>query len=214
MIFDIIQRNNIWECDSKWYKLINRFNENCDIYYQYIEPKLSDFELFLFLQKDLLVHQTKIQKNIDITINEIIPDNISSGIIIIIDNVLLYIKTKEDLKPINDQTNNIKKCQSKLLNNKFIENAKIELVENEKKKLIDFTNLQNQKTLNLLFNNFGSDIIKLLLEFHSIENIYSHIQYFREQNYKLEKYTKTWFDSIYNININQLEIIFLKNLKH
>jgi hypothetical protein len=209
-IFNCIPFKNVKNCDEKWFKFINRFNKDLDIYYQYIEPKLSDFELFLFFQKELLIHQTKVINKININIYDYIPDEISSGTIMIIDNVLLYITTQE-LKVIQDQSYNINKCLSKLFNQKFLENASIELVNNEKKKLIDFTNLQQEKILNDFFNTFGKDFIEILLKFFSLEKIYWHIHYYRELNCKLEEYSKEWFDYIYNDKINIEEINYLKN---
>jgi hypothetical protein len=208
-IFNCIPFKNVENCDEKWSKFINRFNKDLDIYYQYIEPKISDLELFLSFQKELLIHQTKAINKLNINIYNYIPDEISLGTIMIIDNVLLYI-TSQELKIIQDQSYNINKCLSKLSNQKFLENASIELINNEKKKLIDFTNLQQEKIINDNFNTFGKDFIEILLKFFSLEKIYWHIQYYRENNCKLEEYSKEWFDYIYNDKINIDEITYLK----
>ena len=211
-IFKHIKFKNILECDRKWDNFINKFNKDCNIYYQWIEPKLSDFELFLYFQKELLIHQTKVYKKINITLNDQIPDEISSGIVIILDNVLLYVETDEEFKPIQDQTNNINKTISKLSNSKFLENVSSEIVELEKKKLIDFKNLQEQKLINSYFNQFGMDFINLILKFHSLEKIYWHLQYYREKNTILEEYSKEWYDYVYHTDIKQIEIKHLLNL--
>lgn len=211
-IFNIISYKNILRSDDKWNKLIKDLNKDCNIYYQWIEPKLCDFELLIVFQKELLIHEAKSIYKINITITDGIPDKISKGIIKIIDNLLIYIETDEELKPIYDQTNNINKAISKLSNQKFLENANLELIELEKKKLEDFKKLQIQKTLNIFFEKFGIDFINLILKFHSLEKIYWNIQFFREKNTIFDKYSKEWFEYIYNTNIEQDEINYLKNL--
>lgn len=212
-IFDINKYDNIIECDYKWEKIVKRFTKDFNVYYQYIKPIVSDFELFLFFQKNLLIHEAKVLNNINISINENIPENVSKGIIMIVNNVLLYIETEEEVKEIKDQTNNINKSKAKLSNKKFIENAKKDLVILEEKKLIDFTNLQKEKKLTELLNNIGYDFILLILKFYDIEQIYYHLEYYREQNCEIELYSKEWFDYIYNSNIKEEEILYLKKLE-
>jgi len=211
-IFQHIKFKNVQECDRKWDNFINKLNKDCNIYYTWVEPKLSDFELFLYFQKDLLIHQTKVYKKINITLNDYIPDEISSGIIVILDNVLLYVQTDEIFKPILDQTNNINKTISKLSNQKFLDNAQPELIELEKKKLIDFKNLQEQKLINSFFTQFGIDFINLLIKFHSLEKIYWHLHYYREKSVIFEEYSEEWYQFIYDENIIQSEIKYLLNI--
>ena len=211
-IFDCMLFNDVEISYDKWKKFTNRFNEKFDIYYQYIQPKLSNFELFLFFQKDLLIHEIKISKKIKINIFNYIPDDLTNGFITIIDNVLIYVKTDEKLKPIQDQTDNINKCNSKLSNAKFLENAKLELVELEKIKLIDFTNLQQEQILNTLFKKYNSSLISLILKFYTIEKIYWHIEYYRENSFIGDKYTTEWFQYIYILDITQKEIDYLMTL--
>lgn len=212
-IFDIISYKNVLRADDKWQKLIKDINKDCNIYYQYIEPKLCDLELLLTFQKELLIHETKVFKKINITLNDFLPDIISKGIIKIVDNLLIYIETDEFLIPIKDQTFNINKSLSKLNNQKFLENAGEELVKLEKIKLEDFKKLQDQKILNTFFDRFGIDFINLILKFYSLEKIYWHIQYYREKITIFEEYSNEWFQYIYNTDIEQNEINYLKNIK-
>lgn len=211
-IFNLISFKNALRSEDQWYKIIKDFNKDCDIYYQWIEPKLCNLELFINFQKELLIHDAKISKKINITINDCIPDEISNGVIKIVDNLLIYIETSEALKPIYDQTHNINKSISKLSNEKFLQNANPELIRLEKIKIEDFKKLQSQKTLNQLFDNFGIDLINLILKYNSLEKIYWHIQYYREKNNIFDEYSTEWFDYIYNTDITQEEITFLITL--
>ena len=210
----VISFKNILRSEVKWYRLIKDFNKDCNIYYQYIEPRTCDFELYLTFQKELIIHDAKVSKKINITLNDIIPNNITTGVIKIIDNVLIYIETNEDFKPIPDQTHNINKCISKLSNQKFLDNAEPELIVMEKRKIEDFKRLQTQKNLNNIFNKFGFDFIYLLLKFHSFEKIYWHLQFYRELITSFEEYSTNWFDYIYNVDIEQFEIDYLTQLSY
>lgn len=211
-LFNILSYKNIIRTEDKWYKLIKDFNKDCNIYYQWIEPKVCNMELFITFNKVLIIHDAKISKKINITLNDFIPDKILNGVIKIVDNLLIYIETDEKLKPILDQTFNISKSISKLSNEKFLENADIKLVELEKIKLEDFKKLQSQKILNTFFDNFGIDFINLIFKFYSLEKIYWHTQYYREKNTFLEEYSNEWFEYVYSVDINQEELNHLKNL--
>lgn len=213
-ISNVIAFKNILRSEIKWYKLIKDFNKDCNIYYQYIEPRTCDFELYLTFQKELIIHDAKVSKKINIKLNDFIPDNINNGVIKIIDNVLIYIETNENFKPIPDQTFNINKCVSMLSNQKFLDNADPELIKKEKIKLNDFKILQAQKNLNNIFNKFGIDFIYLILKFHSFEKIYWHIQFYRELITSSEEYSKEWFDYIYSVDIEQFEIDYLTHLSY
>lgn len=205
-IFQVCSFKNVIRTEEKWQKIIKDFNKDCNVYYQWIEPKICDLELFITFQKEMIIHDAKVFKKINITLNDSIPDKISNGVIKIVDNLLIYIETAENLKPIVDQNYNINKAISKLTNQKFLENANPELIENERKKLEDFKKLQAQKTLNLFFDQFGIDFINLIFKYYSLEKLYWHLQYYREQNTNFEEYSDEWFKFIYNIDINQEEI--------
>lgn len=211
-IFKIISFKNALRSEEQWYKIIKDFNKDCNIYYQWIEPKLCNLELFITFQKDLLIHDAKITKKINITINDCLPDETSKGIIKIVDNLLIYIETSEELKPIYDQTHNINKSISKLSNEKFLQNANPELIKIEKIKIEDFKKLQAQKTLNLFFDKFGIEFINLILKYKSLEKIYYHIQYYREKITIFEECSTDWFNYIYCEDIKQEELNFLLKL--
>jgi hypothetical protein len=211
-LFNMLSYKNIIRIEKKWRRIIKDFNKDCNIYYQWIEPKICNLELFITFNKVLIIHEAKVTKKINITLNNFIPDKISNGVIKIVDNLLIYIETDEKLIPIKDQTFNINKSISKLSNQKFLDNAGEELVELEKIKLKDFKRLQAQKILNTYFDNFGIDFINLIFKFYSLEKIYWHIQYYRENNTSENDYSEEWFKNIYNIDITQEEVNYLLNL--
>ncbi len=211
-LFNMLSYKNIIRIEKKWSRIIKDFNKDCNIYYQWIEPKICNLELFITFNKVLIIHEAKVTKKINITLNDFIPDKISNGVIKIVDNLLIYIETDEKLIPIKDQTFNINKSISKLSNQKFLDNAGEELVELEKIKLKDFKRLQAQKILNTYFDNFGIDFINLIFKFYSLDKIYWDIQYYRENNTSENDYSEEWFKNIYNIDITQKEVNYLLNL--
>lgn len=198
---------------AKWKNFCKLLKKDCNIYFSYIEPRLSNFELLLILQNSLLICDAKIFNNrINITINNYMPDDITKGFIAVIDNVLLFVDTDETII-IKDQESNINKCLNKLNNPKFVSNVSEEVINLENKKLQDAINLQNFNLLNICFTKYKKDFIYIFLYFEELEKIFWHIEYYRELNTKIEKYSKEWFDYIYQKNITEDEIKHLMFLK-
>jgi hypothetical protein len=212
-IFDYIPYERVLICEEKWNKLIKPFTKNCKIYFQWIIPTLTDLELYILLTDALLVKHCEVFKKIKIEIISGIPCDVNSGILMTVENLLIYIETDEQVKIFEDQTSNIQKTERNLSNQRYLDNAKPEIVELERKKLIDFNLLQQQNLINKFFNQFGYEFILLLYKYTSLEKIFWHVQYYRELNTEIEEFSPEWFEYVYGNNLVKSEIeALIKNM--
>ena len=69
------------DCWKRWKQLLSNINKPCNIYYECLFPKCTDFEIMLSLDEVLIVREAEacLHKNITLTIG--IPDNIPNGFI-------------------------------------------------------------------------------------------------------------------------------------
>lgn len=197
--------------NDSFLKYIKNFQKDCVIYYTYIEPKLSKLEVTILANHGWLEISALFKNKINVSFVNGIPDDINKGHIGILDNLLLVIDTDEIIEH-KDQTNNIQKCLQKLNNQKFLDNASEDVVNLERKKYQDFTNIQDNYMLNVFFNRFGRNFLTLIEYYYTLERIYYHIEYYREINYVGEEYTDEWFKVIYGKDITDEEFNHLLEL--
>ena len=212
-IFDCMSYDRFLICEDRWNKLIKPFNKNFKLYFEWIIPTVSDLEFYLSINRPLIIRECEVFKKIKIDIIEGIPTNVNKGVLMTVENLLLYFETEEVLNIFNDQTFNIQKTERNLSNERFVQYAKPEVVEMERKKLIDFNLLQQQNLVNKFFNEFGYDFILLLYKYTSLEKIYWDVQYNRELNTDIEEYSKDWFSYVYStdLNVNDINMLLKKD---
>ena len=128
-------------------------------------------------------------------------------------NIYLSLPSIQKEAQMSDFTNEISrlenqktKYQNKLSDEKFTLKAPKNIIDAERKKLIDTEiNIQNLKA-NMLMLTCGKEYYDLLIELGGNEKIRWNIQYQRELKSENEKYDQKWFDEIYNPQIDSYEI--------
>jgi len=127
---------------------------------------------------------------------------------------------------------NIKKCNANLNNIAFINNAPGNIIALEQNKKKDFESqliaLKNslktkqnkystivESSIFTIISVCGISIEKylfLIRKLKNIDGINNHIQYLRESTTSIKKYTKEWFDFIYDKDIKDDELNSLCNI--
>lgn len=129
---------------------------------------------------------------------------------------LVKISKEEKINEIYQEIDRINslviKCNQKLLNKSFIENAPKEVVLSENKKKSDFLSKIHSLRQIITQLECGKEHYNLLIKFGSQEKINWHVQYFRETNSVEELYSENWMNEIYNPYITKEEIIKLNSL--
>ena len=127
---------------------------------------------------------------------------------------------------------NIKKCNANLNNIAFLNNAPSNIISLEQNKKKDFESqliaLKNslktkqnkystivESSIFTIISVCGISIEKylfLIRKLKNIDGINNHIQYLRESTTSIKKYTKEWFDFIYDKDIKDDELNSLCNI--